>query len=1053
MKSKNNKTLKTLLSAAALVLALTASAQTITGKVVDSKTGEPVIGATIATPDASKGVVTNIDGEFKLNVGKLPTKLNVSFVGYRKVELDVYDDEEPVSIELTEKRSYVNEVVVVGYGTQKIQNVTSAISNVNGAAFKDVPVASAEQALQGRSSGLQLTTPSGNVGTAPIVRVRGVASITSGTSPLYIVDGVPVQSGNISYSGDTNALSDINPDDIESISVLKDASAASLYGSRAANGVILITTKRGTKGKAKVSYNGWIGVSSPVKNYDVLNAQQLVDLKNYAVKNHYGTEEWSLSKSAPTTDGTKAYNLAYDKNGNLIDTDWIGYVFRSAIQHSHSVNIDGGSDKVTYHASGNYLDQDGIIRGDKYTRQGLAFNVDAKATDWLKIGTNQNISLSNQNSADRSRGGSITAYAGFSRLGWSNLPNIPMYGEDGKPYQEGGHLGVYKNTAQAPLDNPASIIESGSGVSTEALRWLGSYYAELTPVKGLILKTQYGKDYARVEDRDFYGPTTVNGYSVNGRASNISVRSQQESWTNTANYTFSIDKHNFDILLGTEYNKKERKYWGATKTGLVDDAYTIFEASYNNISAINSLITENSLISYFGRLNYDWDNRYVLSLNFRRDGFSALSKNNRWGNFGGLSAAWRISEEKFFEPYKDAISELKLKGSWGVVGNTNVGDYASKSYYSSAYYGNGGAYVLGQIGDSEHLKWETSKKLDLGFNIILFDNVNIDFDFFRNNASDLILAVPVSPSEGVPGNAITTNSGAMYNQGIELNISADIIHRKDFSWSTSLNFSTNKNRVTSLSDDVTEFITAGTGETTNITKVGHSIGSLYLYETAGIDKSTGRRVFVGKNGEKVLCEYEKANKFYLEDGTPYAQADLNRIIAGNTLPTWFGGWTNNFRYKDFDLTLFLQYSGGNKIYNGSTATLSDVRFWNNSVDYLNNHWTPERTNAKYALPIYGDNYSNGSALPISDWVESGDYLRIKNLVLGYTVKKYSALKSLGISHLRFYAQAQNLLTLTGYSGLDPEVLSQTGNATLAGGTDHNTAPQARSFTFGAQISF
>lgn len=684
MDNNSNFIKRLLLSAVTLVLAAVASAQNITGVVVDSRTGEPIAGVTITTiPEGSpSGATTGLDGTFSLKVSKLPAKLKISFIGYRSLELSVYDDEEPVRVELVEQRNYVDEVVVVGYGTQKAQNLTSAVSSVKATELKDIPVVSAEQALQGRSSGLQLTSPSGNLGTAPIVRVRGVASITSGTSPLYIVDGVPVQSGNLSYAGDTNALADINPDDIESISVLKDASAAALYGSRAANGVILITTKRGVKGRAKVTYSGWVGVSSAVRNYDVLNAQQLVDVKNYAVKNHYGTDEWSLSKSARTTDGTKAFNLAYDKNGKLIDTDWNNYVFRSALQHSHAVSVDGGSEKVTYHISGNYLDQDGIIRGDKFSRYGTTFNVDAKATSWLKVGTNQSIALSNQKSADRSRGGSITAYAGFSRLGWGNFPNIPMYGDDGKPYQESGHLGYYANTVQAPLDNPASIIESGSGVSSENLRWMGSFYAELSPLKGLTIRSQYGRDIARIEDRDFYGPTTVNGFSVGGRATNVSVRSQQQTWSNTASYSFATGKNNFDILLGTEYNKRERKYWGATKTGLVDEAYTIFEASYKNITAVNSAINENALISYFGRINYDWDNRYILSLNVRRDGFSALSENNRWGNFGGVSAAWRISEEKFFEPLKAVVSELKLKGSWGVVGNTNVGDYASKSYYT-----------------------------------------------------------------------------------------------------------------------------------------------------------------------------------------------------------------------------------------------------------------------------------------------------------------------------------------------------------------------------------
>jgi hypothetical protein len=293
----------------------------------------------------------------------------------------------------------------------------------------------------------------------------------------------------------------------------------------------------------------------------------------------------------------------------------------------------------------------------------------------------------------------------------------------------------------------------------------------------------------------------------------------------------------------------------------------------------------------------------------------------------------------------------------------------------------------------------------------------------------------------------------MRNTGIELTLSADIIKRRGFSWSTSFNISTNKNVVTSLSDGVESFVSAGNAETTNITMVGKSIGQLYLYPTKGIDPETGRRIFIGNDGTEVLMYYEKSNKFYTRDGQPYAQSNIERVVAGNTLPTYYGGWTNNFRYHNWDFTLFLQFSGGNKIYNGSTATQSDVRWWNNSKDYYNNYWTPERTNAKYALPIYGDNYSNGSALPITDWVEDGDYLRVKNVVLGYTFKNKPLLKRIGVSAIRLYGQAQNLFVLTSYSGLDPEVLSQTQSPTLCGGTDHNTAPQARTLTFGAKITF
>jgi TonB-linked SusC/RagA family outer membrane protein len=1032
----------------------TAVAQIIVkGRALDARTKEAVIGASVSLASAKKGTTTDFDGKFTLSVPELPASIKVSFVGYNPVVVEVYDNEELLTVELTENRNLLNEVVVVGYGTQKRQNLTSSISTVGNETFKDVPASSIDQVLQGRSSGIQTTTPSGNLGTAPVIRVRGVASITSGNTPLYVVDGVPIQSGNIAYSGDINVLSDINPEDIESISVLKDASAAALYGSRAANGVVLITTKHGDAGKPVVTYNGWVGVVSPVKKVKVQNAEEFVNTKNYAVKNRYGTEYFNLATSSATTDGTKAFNLAYDKEGNVIDTNWDDYVFQNGIQQNHGLGISGGSKDVTYNFSLNYLDQEGIIQGDQFNRLSSSFNIDAQATRWLKVGTSHTISRTRQRTADRSRGGSIVSYAAFTRLAWALAPNIAAYDENGNPTQESGHLGYGPNTIQAPLDNPASVLESESYLRDDNLRWLSSYYADLTPVKDLHLRTQYGRDYVSTEERDFYAPTVVNGASQNGVATNVSGKYTQSTWTNTANYAWNPGSHHFDFLAGAEFTKKEHRYWGAKRTNLVDDSYTIFEAAFQNITAINGSLTESTLLSYFGRVNYDYDSRYLASVNFRRDGYSALSKNNRWGNFGGVSAAWHISDETFFEPLKELVTDLKLKTSWGIVGNTNIDDYASKSYYSSAYYGTSGAYTLSQIGDSENLKWESSRKWDIGFDATLWNNLTVEFDYYRNTSSDLILQVPTSPSAGVPNDYITTNAGSMRNTGIELTLSADIIKRRGFSWSTSFNISTNKNVVTSLSDGVESFVSAGNAETTNITMVGKSIGQLYLYPTKGIDPETGRRIFIGNDGTEVLMYYEKSNKFYTRDGQPYAQSNIERVVAGNTLPTYYGGWTNNFRYHNWDFTLFLQFSGGNKIYNGSTATQSDVRWWNNSKDYYNNYWTPERTNAKYALPIYGDNYSNGSALPITDWVEDGDYLRVKNVVLGYTFKNKPLLKRIGVSAIRLYGQAQNLFVLTSYSGLDPEVLSQTQSPTLCGGTDHNTAPQARTLTFGAKITF
>lgn len=353
-----------------------------------------------------------------------------------------------------------------------------------------------------------------------------------------------------------------------------------------------------------------------------------------------------------------------------------------------------------------------------------------------------------------------------------------------------------------------------------------------------------------------------------------------------------------------------------------------------------------------------------------------------------------------------------------------------------------------------NLKWESSEKYDVGFSARLFNRIDIDFDYFYTKSSDLILDVPQAPSKGLPGNILTTNAGKMKNYGVEFTVSADILRDSEFKWNTSFNITTTQNRVIALADGLDNIIGADESqlEITNITVPGKSIGQLYLYPAGGVDAETGLRVFYGSNGERLLFDYTSDAGWLNEDGTPYT-GDLNPVICGNTLPTWYGGWSNTFSYKNFDMSIFFQFSGGNYIYNGTKATVSDMRYWNNSKEVLENYWTEDRKDAMFPKPIYGDNISNGSSYPISDWVEKGDYLRLKNISLGYTFNTKNWASAIGISKLRVYAQAQNLFVLTGYSGMDPEVMSNTTNATLAPGTDKNTLPQARTFTFGVNLAF
>lgn len=1023
---------------------------TISGIISEPGMG-PIPGVSVVVKGTTIGTVSNGEGFYSLEAPSDGT-LEFRFIGMG-TEIIPIKDKSNIDVEMKSDVIAMDEVVVVGYGTQSRRTVTASISTVRADDIKDIPASSVDQALQGRATGISIINPSGEVGQAPIVRVRGVGSITSGTQPLYIVDGMPIQTGNLSYGGNVNALADINPADILSMEVLKDAAAAAMYGSRAANGVILITTKKGSAKKTKVSYDGWFGVTVRSKFFDVMNAQQYVDFKNQAVKNRYGTDEISLTEGYTSSYGNKAFNMWKLSDGSYVDSDWKSAVFQTGLQQNHTVSAQGGTDKTQFYVSGNYTNQKGMVKGDKYHRFGTNANISTQATDWLKLGANINASNSQTAYTDRSRKGGTFATVGFTRMAIINPPNVPIYNEDGSPYLgEGGYLGMSPNTVKNGYTNPAALLTYGSSIQSEITRILSSFFAELTPVKGLTLRTQYGLDHSRVEDKIFE-TAMMYGDSENGRAVNYATKNTMTTWTNTATYNFNIKEHSFDILAGMESFEKKLDRWGAARDILLDNKFEVFQGPFATISAAGNAITESSLLSYLGRLNYNYQAKYMLSVNFRRDGYSALSRNHRWGNFGGASAAWRISSEEFFKSFANIVTDLKIKGSWGIVGNTNISDYASKSYYSNSYYGNNGTYQLGQIADSNNLKWESSTKYDAGFSAQILNNITIDFDYYKTISSDLILNVPVAPSKGIPNNYITTNAGKMNNLGIELNIQANIIQTKGFTWYSSFNITTTKNKIIKLADGIDQLVSGSSSETTNITIPGKSIGQLYIYPTGGIDPETGRRIFYGKDGTKVLLMYEKAGRFFTEDGEPYAESNLEPVICGNTLPTFYGGWTNNFSYKNIDLSILLQYSGGNYIYNGTTATSSDMRYWNNTIDVLENHWTPEHTNAKYAYPIYGDNYSNGSAKPISDWVEKGDYLRLKNISLGYTFDTKTWSKKLGISFLRVYAQAQNLFVITGYSGLDPEALTNNTNANLRGGTDKNTLPQAKVFTFGLNVTF
>ncbi|MCC8094656.1 MAG: SusC/RagA family TonB-linked outer membrane protein [Tannerellaceae bacterium] len=683
--------------------------------------------------------------------------------------------------------------------------------------------------------------------------------MTSGTQPLYVVDGMPMNTEEIgrigggttdSTTGVANPLADINPNNILSIDILKDASATALYGSRAANGVILITTKRGSKGSAKVNYDMNVGFSQRTKFFDVMNAQQYMDFKNMAYRNKYGQDAGDIM------------NPMYDASGNMIDTNWADLIFKNGFAQNHTVSVSGATEKANYYMSANYSSTEGIIIGDHYDRLGVRANVSPQTTDWLKIGMNSNYSESQTSYSDLTRGGANFSISGYTRMALILPPNLPAYNDDGTPYYETETaMGYGNNGVSTSYYNPAATYEYGNSIDTYINRLMASAHVDITPIDHLVLRTQYGLDHSKVETNTAYNPYHGDNANTGGYASGYHSNHSIWTWTNTATYDLEAGNNHFNFLVGMEATETTYNYWGLTGTGLSDEKMIGIETDYLSYNGYGGKYKK-ALVSYFGRINYNYDYRYMFSANIRRDGYSPLGVNNRWGNFGGVSAAWRLSEEAFFR--SRIIDDMKIKASWGVVGNADVGYYPAKTYYESGYYGENGTYVMNHIGDT-NLKWESSRTFDAGVSLRVLNNLTVDLDYYNTRATDLIMNVNQATSTGVPDAYVTTNAGTMRNQGLEATIGAQIIRTKNFSWNTSFNITFNKNKVLELANDIQTSDASGM-EFNNITTVGKSLGQLFVIPTGGIDTETGYRIFYTDTGEKLLYKHDIGENIIMRTG-------------------------------------------------------------------------------------------------------------------------------------------------------------------------------------------
>jgi TonB-linked SusC/RagA family outer membrane protein len=1046
MKTKLNGFLTLLL--ALLVQVTFAQEKTVTGKVSDAS--GPLPGVTVLIKGTKTGSQTDFDGNYSVraNTGAV---LQYSFVGMKTVEQTV-GTSNTMNVVMQEDAQSLEEVVVVGYGTQTRREVTGAISTVSGEKINSIPVQSFDQALSGAASGVNVSTPNGVLGNQAVIRVRGVSSISLSSYPLVVIDGVPTWNGdNINQSqAANNPLSSVNSSDIESVEILKDAAASAIYGSRAAAGVILITTKRGKQGKTAVNFQSTVSVTSPYKLIEVLNAENFVLIKNEGLTN----------AGTPPNGTTRGFYTMNDANGNLVDTNWYDYAYRDGFANEQSVNISGATESTKYYLSVGRLDQEGMFINNDFKRINSRFSMDHKVTNWLSFGGvfNYTNSLTDGLSTGSANGGSFNSF-GAARLAFAQAPNVGPYKNDGSYNLDGNVIGKGNNLSNLQWGNAKYVLDHNT-FTAQNDHVMSNFYANFKLAKGLNFKTLYGIDNLIVENKSWLDALHGDGRASGGVVTNTMNRYSRSSIQNVLSYNTTIaEKHNLSTLIGSESQYSETNTWGADRSGVSDPFFDEYQGGFSTIVPSGNLLVENYLESYFGRINYDFNQKYYISLNARRDGFSAFAEGNKWGNFYGASAGWVVSGENFFKDggLDQTINLLKFRGSYGSVGNNQgISSYAASSFFDAGLNGTNGTLFYSQAGN-KNLTWETSKKFDLGLDFSLFNSrITGEFGYYKSDVDGLILSVRQAASTGIPnGNAILANVGSMYNKGFETTLNGQIITDGNFKWNASINFSTQKNEVTSLDASGADILIASSNlESANIVRVGESVGSFYVVKTGGVNPDNGRRIFFHRDGTAVQYDHSAAvaNRWTkVSDGsvTRAASQSSDGVVMGPSIPKYFGGFSNSFKYGGFDLDINLYFSGGNYIYNGTKAGLRDQRVWNSANEVLS-RWQQPGDITDIPKIVFGDNVSNGSSMPSSQNVEKGDFVKIRNIALGYNLPS-ELVTRLGLSSFKLNLSVQNAYTFTNYSGFDPEI-SSNGNSGTSAGVDRNSAPLARTVSFGLNLS-
>ncbi|MDR3328497.1 MAG: TonB-dependent receptor [Prevotellaceae bacterium] len=1028
---------------AVLLSASSAFAQRIEGVVVDEKTQKPIVGAVVRI--GSSGVASDANGKFVVNAPSLPAAISVAFVGYKTQEIDVYEYTEPITISLREDFNYLNAVVVVGYGTQARRELTGSVATVSQISLAQQTV-SFDKALGGAVAGLSVTQSSGAPGATSTIRIRGSNSIAGGNEPLYVVDGYVLYNDNSitrtgvggttsgvggsgassgTVDGGLNPLTSINSADIESIDVLKDVSATAIYGSRGANGVIIITTKKGRKSGHSVNYQGSFGIKQINRTLDLLDANEWAGLYSelHNGADPYGSSQpYDVSKLLPR--GQSA--------------DWQDAVLQTGATQTHQISVNGGGEDYRYLMSGNYSNEKGIVGNTGLTRYIARVNLDKDVFKKLNVGTNLTLGRTVQSGLTNQDGNSTFDYA--LRIP-SLVPVFDKSRDDGYNYYNPFDASDYRIGDHSA--NPVSDLFK-STVETRNISALGNAYAKYTILPQLTAKVNAGANVNHTT-QNFYAPSTsAKGLAVNGYAAVGSKDYLSSLLEFTLNYQeVFAEKHSLELLAGYTTEHTEVEYSTVAASGFNNEALTYHSLQSGDVrSGSISGGAISNLNSAFGRVNYSLLGRYNLTATFRADGSSRFPEGHHWGYFPSVGVSWNVDGEPFFDA--KVFNALKVRASAGQVGNQEIGDYLYARLYTPRNYSFGGQIVTGYTGTNfgnGELRWETTTQYNVGIDAGLWnERLSFVIDAYYKSTTDLLVNLPVERTSGM--RTKTINIGDLSNKGLEFSVNAHIIDTKRLQWDVLANIATNVNRIEKLG--VESFVATGASASSILVKEGEALGTFYGYKYDGVVQS-------GKESSTPAPTWTTTvqagdPKFVNIGGDPNVIDDDDRVALGSVQPKFTYGFATRAAYKGFDLSLSFQGSQGNYLYNALRHQLETPSLSLNGAAVLANRWTPTNPNTDVPRAI---------ATPYvtldSRYIEDASYLRLKDITIGYTLPA----RLIPHTSIRVFASAQNLLTLTGYTGYDPEASRNGGDETngLLQGIDLGAYPTAKTFIAGLSISF